>query len=235
MSPQEPTLVLLPGMDGTGGLFADFVRSLPPSFETFIVRYPRDLALSYSQLADLTMSAVPTSTPFVIIAESFSVPVAIAWASTHPCNLKSLILCAGFATSPARGWRRTMCRLLSPALFQLSPPGFAIERFLAGPAPPRHLVALVKRALSSVQPKVLSSRLRSVLACDVRSELRKVNVPILFLQPREDRLVGPGSLDEMMFYQPAAAVQMVDGPHLVLQRRPEQTAALVSEFVRQYG
>ena len=36
-----PKLVLLPGMDGTGELFDSFVKALPQSFTTEIVRYPQ--------------------------------------------------------------------------------------------------------------------------------------------------------------------------------------------------
>jgi len=32
-------LVLLPGMDGTGELFADFVEALPDAFDGRVVRY----------------------------------------------------------------------------------------------------------------------------------------------------------------------------------------------------
>ncbi len=42
------TLVLLPGMDGTGCLFADFVSALGSEFETILVRYPSDEPLGYN-------------------------------------------------------------------------------------------------------------------------------------------------------------------------------------------
>ncbi|MBX9790721.1 MAG: hypothetical protein K2Y37_17530 [Pirellulales bacterium] len=34
------TLVLLPGLDGTGSLFADFVSALDGQIETVVVAYP---------------------------------------------------------------------------------------------------------------------------------------------------------------------------------------------------
>ena len=33
-------LVLLPGMDGTGDLFAPLLSALPPALRTIVVRYP---------------------------------------------------------------------------------------------------------------------------------------------------------------------------------------------------
>jgi hypothetical protein len=39
------TLVLLPGMDGSGLLFADFISALGPEFRTQVVTYPDDPSL----------------------------------------------------------------------------------------------------------------------------------------------------------------------------------------------
>ena len=72
---QRLRFVLLPGMDGTGELFADFVDALPKSFETVRVRYPADRCLSYSELEELVQAAC--SEPFMLVAESFSTPLAI--------------------------------------------------------------------------------------------------------------------------------------------------------------
>lgn len=67
-------LVMLPGMDGTGELFADFVEALPDRFEVEVVRYPTNVCLSYTELMTFVQSAAPGSEPFVLIAESFSPP-----------------------------------------------------------------------------------------------------------------------------------------------------------------
>jgi hypothetical protein len=45
-------LVLLPGMDGTGELFAGFVKALPEGFDPVIMRYPIDRPLSYADLLE---------------------------------------------------------------------------------------------------------------------------------------------------------------------------------------
>ena len=71
----ELKLVLLPGMDGTGQLFNDFVEALPESLETVTVRYPAEQCLSYAELEDFVQAACPISGPFVLLAESFSTPL----------------------------------------------------------------------------------------------------------------------------------------------------------------
>jgi pimeloyl-[acyl-carrier protein] methyl ester esterase len=225
-------LVLLPGMDGTGELFRDFVKALLENFETKVARYPSDSSLSYPELADLVKSTTDLSEPFVLIAESFSTPLAIQWAATNPPNLKGLVLCAGFARSPARGVWGFLCSLLGPILFGATPPKWAVELFLVGRNAPPSLVAAVRAAISSVLPKVLSARVRAILDCDVRAELGRIAVPVLLLQPKQDRLLSAFSLREIRRIIPDATVEVIDGPHLLLQREPQTTADIVARFAR---
>ena len=70
MAEERLTLLLLPGMDGTGELFADFVKLLPSWIEPHVVSYPRDQRLSYDQLLPILESALPSNESFVMLAES---------------------------------------------------------------------------------------------------------------------------------------------------------------------
>jgi pimeloyl-ACP methyl ester carboxylesterase len=225
-------LVLLPGMDGTGDLFADFVSALPDGFETGIVRYPTEVFLSYSELMPLVQSFAPASEPFVLVAESFSTPLAIQFAATNPPNLKGLVLCAGFASSPTRGWMRFIGSLLAPLLFRMGLPDFAAKHWLVGPDASPGLLSAVKSAISSVQPEVLSARFSAVLDCDARGDLSRVAVPILCLQAQKDRLVPAFSLDEIRRIKPLVTVREISGPHLLFQRRSEEAAEVLVEFLR---
>lgn len=223
-------LVLLPGMDGTGDLFAPFIEALPEGFEVQIVRYPADRALSSSELAQLLKLATAGSAPFVLLAESFSSPIAIEWAATNPSNLRGLVICAGFASSPIPTWLRLVCSFLAPVCFLVTPPPIVVKFLLVGDDPPIGMVSAVQSAISSVKPSVLSSRLRSVLACDARSALSRLAIPLLFVQPKQDRLVGGAKLEEMRQIEPSAAVETVDGPHLLLQREPQRSAEVIARF-----
>src|SRR5258706_2862593 len=94
------TALLLPGMDGTGRLFTPLGRALGPRFETRVIAYPRDRVLTYGELG--AQIALPRG-PFVLVAESFSGPIAIALAASRPPGLVGLVLAASFARSP-RPW-----------------------------------------------------------------------------------------------------------------------------------
>jgi pimeloyl-[acyl-carrier protein] methyl ester esterase len=229
---QFPKLILLPGMDGTGELFAEFIRALPVESEVEVLRYPADRVLSYEQLMPLTQSVFPASEPFVLVAESFSTPLAIQLASTNPPSLKGIVLCAGFVTSPVRGWLRRLCLVFSPVLFSASLPESAARYWLAGSSASPTLLASVRAAISSVRPAVLSARLRAVLECDAQAELSQVAVPIFYLQAKQDRLVNESCLEEIRRIKPQTTVTVMDGPHLLFQREPQLAADAVTEFLQ---
>ena len=230
--PSETKLVLLPGLDGTGELFSEFVAALAGKFETEAVRYPTEQCLSYAELENFVRAARPISGPFVLLAESFSTPLAIRYAASNPGNLEGLVLCAGFATSPMRGWRRFLSSLLAPLVFRVPLPTLAAKLWLVGPDSSPSLLAAVRSAVSSVQSRVLAARLRAVLGCDVRAELGRVAVPILYIQAQQDRLVSASCLEELRRIKPQMAVTMLEGPHLLLQREPRRAAEVVAAFAQ---
>ena len=225
-------LVLLPGMDGTGELFSEFIAALPESFETVTVRYPADRPLSYSELANVVRVACPVSEPYVLVAESFSTPLAIQYAATNPANLEGLVLCAGFATSPVKGWRRFLGSVVAPLVFRVPLPNLAAKLWLVGPDAPTSLLTAVRGAISSVQPGVLAARLRAVLHCEVRADLNQIAVPILYLQAKGDRLVSASCLEEVRRIKPQVKVASLEGPHLLFQRQPQIAAEAVVKFAR---
>lgn len=232
MNSPLPKLILLPGMDGTGDLFKDVLKELPEA-EAEVVRYPTDRCLSYSQLKELVESATPTSDPFVLVAESFSTPLAIQCAAANPPNLKGLVICAGFVKCPANRTLRFVYSRLAPILFRFTLPEFAVRILLVGPSASPSLLAAVRTAVSSVNPSVFSARVRAVFACDARAELAQITVPILYIQAQEDRLVDKSCLEEIRRIKPQSVVRIIPGPHLLLQREPKRTADVIREFVQQ--
>jgi pimeloyl-[acyl-carrier protein] methyl ester esterase len=225
-------IVLLPGMDGTGDLFREFVRFLPQSLEVVIVRYPTQDVLSYAMLERLVRAACSGSAPFVLVTESFSTPMALEFAAADPLNLRGLILCAGFATAPVKGWGRFLLPPLASFVFNLPLPAFAAKKWLVGPSAPESLVVAVRDAVAAVKPRVLTSRLRAILGCDAREAAARIGVPMLYIRATRDRLVDRSSMDELRRINPQMAVAELDGPHLIVQREPQGIATVVVNFIR---
>jgi len=218
-------------MHGSSELFADFISALPASFETRVLSYPNDILFSNSELLDLIRSFVPASQPFILLAESFSTPLSIQFAAANPPNLRGLILCAGFATSPLRGATRILGRYLSPFL-PFVPAGVAGAIMVSGSHAPHSILGRLRSAINSVRPSVLVDRAGSVLACDVLDDLRRINLPVLYLQAAHDRLVHPVCLEEMRHAKPEMEVVVLNGAHILLQLMPRQSAEVVAGFAR---
>jgi len=218
-------------MHGSGEFFADFASELPSWLETRGVSYPNDIVHSNSELLRLIQSFVPVSEPFFLLAESFSTPLSIQFAAANPPNLCGLILCAGFATSPVRGVTRILGPYLAPVLPVL-PAGIAGAIMVSGSHAPHSILGRLRSAINSVRPEVLVDRVRSVLACDVLDDLRRVTVPVLYMQATHDRLVNPVCLDEMRHVKPDIEVVILDGAHILLQLMPRQSAEVVASFGR---
>ena len=229
---QRLRLILLPGMNGTGELFSEFAAALSQEFEITMARYPTARSHSYAELESFVWGTCPISEPFVLLAESYSTPLAIKYAASKPANLQGLILCAGFATSPVRGWRRFLASFFAPVMFYAPMPDLAARRWLVGVDAPSSLLAAVRAAIASVEPKVLAERLRAVLTCDVREAVGKIGVPMLYIRAAQDRLVGASCADELERINPRMAIATLEGPHLLLERQAQKAADTVLDFVR---
>jgi pimeloyl-ACP methyl ester carboxylesterase len=224
-------LVLLPGLDGTGDLFANFVSALPPNLEAKILRYPTDRFLSYPELFSCVVDTIPKARPFVLLAESFSTPLAVKLAATNLSNLKGLIVCAGFIKNPAAGWLLPMKAFARPSFFRFPLPRFALEYFLVGPHSSRELRDAVRQALRSVSPDVVALRVRALMACDAGEELVRVRVPTLYLQAAQDRLVGNSSFEEIQQLKRDTILASIPAPHFVLQREPGKALEVIVNFL----
>jgi pimeloyl-ACP methyl ester carboxylesterase len=207
------------------------MHALPGGWRKSAPHYPAEVLVSYDKLLRMEQSVAPEQ-PFLLVAESYSTPLAIRFAATRPEHLKGLVLCAGFASSPVRGWRRFVTRLLCPVLFHLPLTDRAIEMFLVGENAEPSLVAEVRTAISCVKPAVLAARLVEILGCDVRSDVARIEVPILYLQAQGDRLVDPDCLNEILQYAKNLVIERITGPHLLFQREPVRTAKAIEDFAQ---
>lgn len=228
MAPKH--LVLLPGLDGTGKLFVDFVAALPKSCAATIVAYPSDRFLPYADLRPFVSAAVPQTEKFVLVAESFSTPLAVWYAANNPPNLVGVVVCAGFVESPVPGWSGIVKALAMPWLFGLNLPGPILEYFLLGHNAAPSLVQKLRQALQEVSPHVLSGRVREVLNCDARDDLRRTTVPLLYLEATNDRLLSSSCKEEFSRIRPDVLLRSVPAPHLLLQGEPQKAASIVMAF-----
>ena len=89
----------------------------------------------------------------------------------------------------------------------------------------------VHSAISSVSPRVLSARLNAILTIDARVAFSKLNIPILYIEAKQDRLVDPLCLEEMRMMNPTMVVKSLTASHLVLQQEPGLAANAIAKFI----
>ncbi len=223
--------LLLPGLDGTGKLFEPFVRHEPEGASCTVASYPVDRELSYPECADLVAARFFPNTPFVIVAESFSGPVAILTASKRPPNLKGVVLCNTFAYRAS--WRG-FSLLPWSWLFRWPTSRFTVGVHLTGFDRAAEFVDAIRAANAPVLPSVRASRLRSALTVDVRRELAALELPVMYLRGRHDRLVFGNCLRTVVETRPETIVVAVPGPHLLLQVEPERSWREIATFVARF-
>jgi pimeloyl-ACP methyl ester carboxylesterase len=224
------TLILLPGLDGTGKLFSGFVRELGPGVESRIVAYPLDLPLSYDELETLVQGALPRDRPFILLAESFSGPLAIRIAAQSPPGLAAVILSASFAKNPFP-WAR-WARPLAAYLPLKSLPRWVRAPLMWGSASPQQAPKQMERAIAGVSPAVIRQRIAALLAVDETAALGLVRLPMLVLRAKYDRVISRAATTRIVKILPAVQLVEIDGPHLLLQTRPAECAAVALRFMR---
>ena len=232
MVEERLTLLLLPGMDGTGELFAAFVSLLPGWIEPQVVSYPADRRLSYDQLLPILKSAVPADKPYVILAESFSAPLAVKFTAENPKGLRALVLCAGFILPPRRDLLAHIATAIAPGLFSFGMPRSVCRQFLVGQTAPAALVNAVRAVVFKVPGGVLAHRLRSVLCCNAERDLRSVTIPLFYISGSDDRLVCSSSFREIQQTKSDASIATIEAPHLILQAEPRAAVDVVLPFLR---
>jgi pimeloyl-ACP methyl ester carboxylesterase len=225
------TLVLLPGMDGTGVFFEDFAAALQPEFNPIIVRYPNDPSLGYAELEAIARASLPSNEPFLILGESFSGPIAISIAASNPPGLLGLILCVTFARNP-HPLLPLVCAILKPL------PAWRLPRFIQEPnifgrfnSP--YLRAKLDEVRNRVSQKTLKARLEAVASVDVSDKLRRVTVPALYLRATNDRVVSGASSNYIRKVTPRIDLVEFDAPHLLPQTVPQAAKAEIANFVCQ--
>jgi pimeloyl-[acyl-carrier protein] methyl ester esterase len=222
-----PHFVLLPGLDGTGELFAPLLQALGENVTTSVVRYGAEL--TFDEYVESAGKALPEQC--VLVAESFSGPVAIAVAARHPQKMRCLVLCATFAVSPFRALLSAV-RFVPARLFRPNMLLPTMVDYFCFSGVPVSLRPSPVSVVSTVPPAIMRARLACLANADVRTLLPRVATPTLYLRASTDRIVSSRLSRELTSQLPNVTVAEINGPHLLLQTRPRECAAAIASFVR---
>jgi pimeloyl-[acyl-carrier protein] methyl ester esterase len=221
-------LVLLPGFDGTGDLFAPLQAALGKDLASRAVRY--DAERSLEDYMDNVVRILPHENA-VLVAESFSGPVALSLLAQYPARIKYAVLCATFAVSPFRALTRVArympTFLFTPTRMQES----LLRRFCLNGERDDSLVDRAASVVRSMSAATIRDRLQVLSGIDVTAALPRITTPVLYLQATRDRIVGDRLSRQLTQALPQVTVQRIEGPHLLFQSRPAQCAAAIKRFL----
>lgn len=143
-------------------------------------------------------------------------------------GLAGLVLCATFAKNPVALLR--YARALTMATPIKLAPAWLTGRLLMGDHASAQLSALLASALAKVSGTALRARAKAILDVDVVAALRRVQVPVLYLQASQDRLIKRASGDAISRALPSVEIATFEAPHLLLQVVPIAAASVVTAF-----
>lgn len=224
-------LRILPGLDGTTRMLTAFVSAAHAAGfdDVHAIGYPTDRVLDYTQLERFAREALPHETPFVLLGESFSGPIAIAIAADPPPNLIGLVLSTTFARAPVP--------LLSPfaSLTRFAPtrhlPTSVLSAVLLGRWSTPELRQALRAALDDVAPAVQRARAAAAMRIDLSDRLPRIALPTLSLKANQDRLLRAGASRQLLESIQGARQVALDGPHLLLQTRTDECVEVITGFV----
>jgi pimeloyl-ACP methyl ester carboxylesterase len=223
------TLVLLPGMDGTGTQFVPFIQALGDDFKVRVISYPVDKPLDYTELTGFVENLLPKQENYMLLGESFSGPVAISVAAARPPGLCGVILCCSFVRNPLP--KLAKLKFIIDLLPFALPPKKILNHLLLGKFSTPTLFSSLQNSLAKVSAPTLKSRLKSVLSVDESAKLQQLTIPVLYLQAAYDRIIPKSAGNLIKATYPGSNLVTITAPHLLLQTKPEAALNKIKAFI----
>ncbi len=208
--------VLLPGLDGSGRLFGDFLRRVPDS-APIVLSYPDEPGWKLDDYVRHVKAMLPAA-DCIVVAESFSGPIALRVAR-DASPIRALVLVASFVRCPNPILRVLPARLVA-GLARWLAIGMALRILCLGRDASEKIVGELKSVVARMPSRMLGARLSLLRALDREAALGRSEKPMLVLRARHDRLVTEPLAHDTG--DPQATLAIIDGPHFLLQTRPAE-------------
>lgn len=224
-SSEKLKLVVLPGLDGTGKLFAPFVANLPPSIEPVVIQYPMNNYFTLNEYANFVESQLPPG-KFALLAESFSGLVALQLLPKISSRLTCLVFANTFAKSPIPYVLRLFSYMPFLGFFSSFLPIWAIRAFCLGGQASKENCVWLRSVLKEVPSKIISSRLR-IISQTKFVDRYEIQCSSFYIQASSDRLIPQKASKWFEKNIIGLKVLPLDTPHFMLQAKPKESAELI--------
>lgn len=219
-------LVLLPGMNGTGELFAEFLSYYDG--DHLVISLPVSGPQDHATLADVINNQLPTE-DYILLAESFSGGIVPELLKLEPTHMKGVIFVASFLSSP-RSYLIGVAKLLPiKALSSLPLSNIAHRLLFLGQEATKPLLSKFVNVIKSTPKQVLSSRLE-VMKMQQLPQIT-FDIPAIYVQALSDRLIPSQKSREFSKVFTNIKYIEIEGPHFILQAQPKESARFVTEAI----
>ena len=221
----KPRLVLLPGLNGSSALFAPLLEHLHPALNVQMLSLPAQGQQDYPSLTDCLKSQLGES-PFVLLGESFSGPLAYRLARDNPPGLRGVIFAASFLSRPHPLLALTKHLPLPKALLKQNS---LLRLFCLDQSASAALIELLQEEIEAMPPALLRARLASLSA--LQAPTGCISLPALQLLPGRDRLVTRHASAGLQRHCSQLQQVVIEGPHFLLQSQPQACARAIEGFI----
>ncbi|MEO0574693.1 MAG: alpha/beta fold hydrolase [Pseudomonadota bacterium] len=228
-----PSVIMLPGFDGSGLLFQPLIDAIGTSCGCLPVAYDnhKDVAGYISQIKAFCRD----NGPAIVIAESFSGPLAVEVMADPDVPIVAGVLSATFAKPPlaliiSLAQKLRLASLTLPAVSEQ-----VLRLFCLNGVRDIGLIRDIVNVVRNVDAPVMESRITALTHMDATLQLSNITQPVLLLHAADDRVVRRRFSASLAEGIPNLREITVPGPHLLLQASARDCAAQIVHFVRDVG
>lgn len=220
-------LVLLPGMDGTGELFTEFLSYYDE--DHLVISLPESGPQDYATLASVINKQLPTE-DYVLLAESFAGGIVPELLKLNPSYLKGVIFVASFLSTPNK-YLLSIAKFLPIKALASAPLSNVFYKLLFfGKSVSTELLSKFVCVIKSISDQVLKDRLE-VMSTQQLPQIT-FGMPSIYIRALSDSLISPQKSREFIKVFTNIKYIEIEGPHFILQAKSKESALLVNQFVK---
>ena len=214
-------------MDGTGELFTYLLKYLH-DFEIEVIPLPQDTKQDYETLITYIKARIPTE-DFALVAESFSGALAAKLTLENIPNLKKIVFVATFLSPPSPTLLGLAEHLPLKTLSKLPFAKYTLKQLFYGNDASPDLIDLFDEILNKLPENVLNDRITTMK--NLTFSARSIEVPSIYIQASSDKVVPRDKFNEFKAHFNNIELVEVEGPHFILQNKPEECANAIIKHV----
>lgn len=234
---KKPTLVMLPGLDGTGLLLQPAAQAAKQHFNTKVIDYPHEHEPGdvYKQLLPYIKEKLPKEGEFFLLGESFGGPLAAALIADDQLKdrIAGVCFCVTFTQNPFHFPVPHFFKFVNESVSMRHIPEPVLNYVFASAVPgqtPKSLEVLheVKGILND---NTIRQRINSVLSLGgygafdetYKEKLSEYKGKVVYFAGEKDYLIPAHNAHHVQKALPQTEVFLFESSHLLLQSLPEES------------